>query len=148
MRSRRNKVVGKNKRPGSNKATGRDYSYDKAYQSSPKEKKRRAARNAARKSLGLKKGDPRDAAHTKNGVVAKHKSVNRGSKTDMPGDKRARGGKKKDLTKPLSDDNIEHIREYTGDKNMSKSSIEKGKWFLPTELTIGVQKYLEAAGKM
>lgn len=54
----------------------------------------RVKRNAARKQLGLKVGDPRDASHTTNGVVAKHKSKNRGSKTDMPGDKRARGGKK------------------------------------------------------
>ena len=55
--------------------------------------KERTARNKARRDLGLKKGDPRDASHTKNGLVAKHKSVNRGSKTDMPGDRRARGGK-------------------------------------------------------
>ena len=31
----RNHIVGKNKRKGSNKATGRDYSYDKAYESRP-----------------------------------------------------------------------------------------------------------------
>lgn len=54
----------------------------------------RVARNKARRKLGLKVGDPRDASHTKNGVVAKHMSKNRGSKTDMPGDKRARGVKK------------------------------------------------------
>jgi len=94
MRSRRNKVVGKNKRPKSNLATGRNYDYDKKYQSSRREKKRRAARNKARRMAGLKVGDPRDAAHTKNGIVKKHKSKNRGSKTDMPGDRRARGGKK------------------------------------------------------
>ena len=64
------------------------------FQSSTKQKKDRAARNAARKKLGLKKGDPRDASHTKNGVVAKHHSINRGSKSDMPGDVRARGGNK------------------------------------------------------
>jgi hypothetical protein len=93
MRSRRNRVVGKNKRPKSNLATGRNYDYDKKYQSTSKEKKRRANRNKSRKSLGLKVGDPRDAAHTKNGLVKKHRSNNRGSKTDMPGDKRARGGK-------------------------------------------------------
>jgi hypothetical protein len=63
----------------------------KKFQSSPEQKKKRAARNKARRKLGLKKGDPRDASHTKNGVVAKHKSKNRGSKCDMPGDKKARG---------------------------------------------------------
>lgn len=45
----RNKIVGKNKRPKSNASTGRDYSYDKQYQASPEQKKRRAARNKARR---------------------------------------------------------------------------------------------------
>lgn len=43
----------------------RDYRYDTAYESSPKQKKNRAARNAARTMLGLKKGDTRDADHRK-----------------------------------------------------------------------------------
>ena len=38
----RNHIVGKNKRKGSNKATGRDYSYDKAYESRPEQIRRRA----------------------------------------------------------------------------------------------------------
>ena len=33
--------------------------------------------------------------HTKNGIVYKKSSVNRGSKSDTAGDKRARGGKKR-----------------------------------------------------
>lgn len=94
MHSRRNKVVAKNTRSGSNLATGRNYDYDKKYQSSSSQKKRRANRNKCRKQLGLKVGDPHDAAHTSNGVVKKHKHNNRGSKTDQPGDRRARGGKK------------------------------------------------------
>ena len=53
----------------------------------------RIKRNQARKKLGLKVGDPRDASHTKNGVVAKHKSINRDYNSDMPRDKRARGKK-------------------------------------------------------
>ena len=75
----------------------RDYKDEyKKFQSSPTQKKKRAARNKARKELGLKKGDPRDASHVKvkNGkvkVVAKDRSKNRGSKGDMPGDKKARG---------------------------------------------------------
>lgn len=45
----RNHIVGKNKRKGSNKATGRDYSYDKKYESSPEQVRKRASRNAARR---------------------------------------------------------------------------------------------------
>jgi hypothetical protein len=83
----------------------RDYKDEyRKFQSSPAQKKARAGRNAARKKLGLKKGDPRDAAHVKdkNGkvtVVAKHYSKNRGSKSDMPGDRAARGGKYKKIKK-------------------------------------------------
>lgn len=71
----------------------RDYKKEyKKFQSSPEQKKKRADRNRQRKKLGLKKGDPRDASHVGNGkVVAKHKSKNRGSNSDQPGDKRARG---------------------------------------------------------
>lgn len=44
----------------------------------------------------VKKGDGMDMSHTKNGVVKKPRSVNRGSKKDAPGDVRARGnGQKK-----------------------------------------------------
>lgn len=52
----KNHIVGKNKRKGSNKATGRDYSYDKAYESSPEQIKRRAARNAARRRITASRG--------------------------------------------------------------------------------------------
>lgn len=78
----------------------RDYKDEyKKFQSSKEQKLKRADRNRYRKKLGLKKGDPRDASHTKNGVVAKHYSKNRGSKSDQPGDVRARGGKYKRLKK-------------------------------------------------
>ena len=41
----------------------------------------RVEANAGRKKLGLKKGDKRDASHTKNGgVVAEHRSKNRARK--------------------------------------------------------------------
>ena len=33
------------------------------FHGTPEQKKRRAARNAARKKLGLKKGDPQEASH-------------------------------------------------------------------------------------
>ncbi len=75
----------------------RDYKDEyKKFQSSDVQKKRRAERNKLRRNAikngTVKKGDNYDMSHTKNGVVKKHRSVNRGSKTDMPGDRKARGG--------------------------------------------------------
>jgi hypothetical protein len=66
---KRNRLAGKgkNKRPKSNKKTGRDYSYDKEYQKSPKQVsnrvKRNAARNSAVKSGVAKRGDSTDVDH-------------------------------------------------------------------------------------
>ncbi len=62
--------------------------YDKKYQSSPTQKKNRASRNAARKKLGLKVGDSRDASHKNNNpkdnrrsnIKAEARSKNRGRK--------------------------------------------------------------------
>ena len=72
----------------------------KKFQSSEEQKKKRAARNKARRKAvkkgTVKKGDNNDMSHTKNGVVKKPRSVNRGSSSDQIGDKRARGkGQKK-----------------------------------------------------
>jgi len=70
-KSKRNRYAGKgtNKRKSSNKATGRDYSYDKAYQSSPEQKKNRAKRNKARaeaiKDGRVRVGDKKDLDHKK-----------------------------------------------------------------------------------
>lgn len=52
----RNKIVGKNKRPKSNKATGRDYSYDTKYQNKKKQVSNRVKRNAARRAMTAAKG--------------------------------------------------------------------------------------------
>lgn len=76
----------------------RDYKHEyKKFQSSTVQKKRRANRNKHRrralKSGLVKKGDSKHCAHV--GVdktVIKEGSVNMGSKTDMPGDVKARGG--------------------------------------------------------
>jgi len=50
-----------------NKRTGRDYSYDTAYESSPEQVKKRELRNAARRQLEKKgvvhKGDGHDVDH-------------------------------------------------------------------------------------
>ena len=44
----------------------------------PEAKRKRAEANKARKELGLKKGDPRDASHKPNGsIVAEHRKTNR-----------------------------------------------------------------------
>ena len=86
-------------------ATKRDYKKEyKKFQSSTKQKKKRAERNKlnreAKKKGIIKKGDGYDMSHTKNGVRKKKASVNRGSNKDQPGDKKARGkGQKKNQPK-------------------------------------------------
>lgn len=73
------KITGKNTRPGSNKATGRDYSKEKAYQSSPKRKAYRAELNAEARERGIY-GNRKsmDLSHTKDGkMVLENKSKNR-----------------------------------------------------------------------
>lgn len=52
----RNKIVGKNKRKGSNLKTGRNYSYDAEYEKSRKQVKNRVARNKARRQMTKTKG--------------------------------------------------------------------------------------------
>lgn len=60
---------GKNKRAGSNLSTGRDYSYDKAYQSSPSRVAYRVELNRKNRELQkkgkAKVGDGKDVSHTK-----------------------------------------------------------------------------------
>ena len=68
----KNKVIGKNKRPGSTKATGRNYSKEKEYQSSPARKKYRAELNKANRKAGTYgNGDGKDMSHTKKGKLVK-----------------------------------------------------------------------------
>ena len=90
----RNKIVGKNKRKGSNKATGRDYSYDKKYESSPEQIRRRASRNAARRRAIASRGKSalkgKDVDH-KNG----NPLDNRASNLRVESKKKNRGRKKK-----------------------------------------------------
>lgn len=47
------------------------------------------------KKYGKASREGKDASHTKHGIVYKKSSVNRGSKSDMAGDRRARGKKRK-----------------------------------------------------
>lgn len=73
------KIIGKNTRPGSNKATGRDYSKEKSYQSSPERRKYRAELNAEARKRGIYgKRQSMDLSHTKDGkMVLENKSKNR-----------------------------------------------------------------------
>lgn len=63
----------------------------------PEQRKKRSELKTARNKL-KKKGvnlKGKDLAHTKNGLRVKDSSKNRGSKSDAPWDKKARGGRKK-----------------------------------------------------
>lgn len=73
------KITGKNTRAGSNKATGRDYSKEKAYQSSAKRVAYRAELNAEARERGIYgKRKSMDLSHTKDGkMVLENKSKNR-----------------------------------------------------------------------
>lgn len=75
------KITGKNTRAGSNKATGRDYSKEKAYQSSPDRRKYRAELNAEARDRGIygkRSAMGKDLSHKKDGkMVLESKSLNR-----------------------------------------------------------------------
>lgn len=77
-------------------ARERKKKYDRKFESSPSQKKKRrelAKFNAAHdKKYGEASRKGMDASHTKSGIRYKPSSVNRGSKTDMAGDRRSRGG--------------------------------------------------------
>jgi hypothetical protein len=69
--------------------------YQREYNKQDREVKKRVELNKVNRQRGTYgNGDNLDASHTKRGIVMKKASINRGSKTDTPGDRRARGGKK------------------------------------------------------
>jgi hypothetical protein len=77
-------------------ANAKKLEYQKEYNKKPEQRKKRAELVKANREAGTYgNGDGLDMSHTKNGIVKKKASVNRGSKKDTDGDKRARGGKKK-----------------------------------------------------
>ena len=77
-------------------ARARKEAYDTRFESSPAQnaKRRELARhNAAHdKKYGEASRNGMDASHTKSGIMYKPSSINRGSKTDMAGDRMERGG--------------------------------------------------------
>ena len=76
-------------------ARERKAAYDTKFESSPAQmaKRRELDRHNAvhDKKYGEASRNGMDASHTKAGIRYKPSSVNRGSKTDMAGDRRARG---------------------------------------------------------
>jgi len=69
--------------------------YQAEYNKQDREVKKRVELNAENRKRGTYgNGDGKDVAHTKSGMILQKASVNRGSRTAMPGDRRARGGKK------------------------------------------------------
>ena len=77
-------------------AKAKKLAYQKEYNKRPEQRKKRSELVKANREKGTYGNkDGLDLSHTKNGIVKKKASVNRGSKTDMPGDRKTRGGKDK-----------------------------------------------------
>ena len=80
------------------KAKAKKDEYQKEYNKKPEQVKKRVELNKvnrkSHKNGTSSVGDGKDKSHTKNGMVLKPQSVNRGSNKDSAGDKRARGKKK------------------------------------------------------
>lgn len=69
--------------------------YQSVFNRKPEQVKKRVELNKINRDKGTYgNGDGKDASHTKNGIRMKSASTNRGSKSDQPGDRRARGKKK------------------------------------------------------
>lgn len=68
--------------------------YDAKLNAKPEQIRKRVEANRARRRARKRGKDVRglDASHTKNGIVFKPTSQNRGSRSDSAGDRRARGG--------------------------------------------------------
>jgi len=75
------KITGKNTRAGSNKATGRDYAKESAYQSTAKRVAYRSELNAEARERGIygkRAAMSKDLSHKKDGkMVLESKSLNR-----------------------------------------------------------------------
>lgn len=79
-------------------AKAKKQKYQAEYNKKPAQVKKRVELNAINrenhKTGKSKVGDGKDVSHVKKGTVLKKAAVNRGSKTDSAGDRRARGSKK------------------------------------------------------
>lgn len=81
------------------KAREKKKEYDSKFEKKPEQVKKRVELKKKNREHDEKYGkasrNGKDLSHTSRGLVYKKSSVNRGSKSDTAGDKRARGGKKK-----------------------------------------------------
>lgn len=73
--------------------------YDKKFNAKPEQVEKRVELKKHNREHDEKYGKAsrkgKDASHTSHGIVYKKSSVNRGSKSDTAGDRRARGSKRK-----------------------------------------------------
>ncbi len=80
------------------KARAKKKAYDTEFNRKPEQVKKRTELAKANREHDQKFGKAsrkgKDLSHTSSGLVYKKSSINRGSKTDSPGDRRARGKKK------------------------------------------------------
>lgn len=81
------------------KARKKKVEYDKQFNSQKEQREKRVEliqhNREHDKKYGKESRNGKDASHTKNGIVYKPSAVNRGSKSDTVGDRRARGRKKR-----------------------------------------------------
>lgn len=76
-------------------AKAKKLAYQREYNKKDSQVKKRVELTKINRDRGTYgNGDGKDAAHTKRGIVMKSASANRGSTSDMAGDRRARGKKK------------------------------------------------------
>lgn len=81
------------------KARAKKKAYDTKFNRKPSQREKRSElvqhNREHDKKYGKASRRGKDASHTSHGIVYKKSSVNRGSKSDTAGDRRARGGCKK-----------------------------------------------------
>lgn len=81
------------------KAREKKKEYDTKFNEKPEQRHKRVELITQNREHDKKYGKAsragKDASHTSHGIVYKKSSVNRGSKSDSAGDKRARGGGKR-----------------------------------------------------
>ena len=69
--------------------------YNTEFNKKPSQRKKRSELVSERRKRGIYGKGGNDVGHTESGFRMQNPSKNRGSKTNMPGDRRARGKKKK-----------------------------------------------------
>lgn len=88
-------VKGKRNTARAKRAHAKKLKYQKAHNAKPEERKKRSELVKLNRKMG-KKGDGKDVSHQSNGTVKlESASKNRGNTSRTPGDRKARGGKRK-----------------------------------------------------